>query len=859
MSDKETEEIYYYEFIKGNSSKFWEITIKRNAFITRYGRIGTKGRETVKEWDSSDIAYKEATKLRKSKEEKGYVLKEKEKKDDLTDPSKRSEPFVEKEWIVIGEKRFYVIDGHLDLSDKKINNISEIIGLNDLESLKSLDLSGNFIESISGFDNLNNLRYLNLDQNLITKIQGLDNLVNLEEFIIGRRLDTDFGISKLEGLDNLKNLRKLTISVIFLKEISGLENLGNLEELTIICYGHTTRFKKCNVVGLSNHPNLKRIVLQGIRIKTLEHFKDLEQLEELTARDCDIEEINHLSKLNNLKFLDLSKNFPIEEIKGLDSIINLTELYINDCFQIKRIDGLDSLKNLKVLSLNHNQITFIENLEMLQNLQKLDLSSNKINLFQGIGTLNKLEELNLDYNSAYAKTGLQFTILEENLPKLKILHLNRTRIKSLDEISKLSKLEELYIDDNRMESLEPLKKLKHLRVLTIHDNRIYPPEGKYKNRSDLSSLRNMTSLEVLDLSRNDIIDINDLTGLFNLKELDLFLNRGVDISLLSKITSLEKLRLYACDIKDLSPLKSLKNLKELDLQDNELESFEPIEHLEKLETVIISRDQLESLSSFRISSRLLNLFYYYKVNSNKLSKVNELEDQIDLVNQRRLKEKQEKETKKMIFSTLKAIKTYFTSGEYDESKKKVKKELKGWFTEDYIDQELYTFFNEIEGAIVYTYEEQYEAEHGKEIDDCLEDPDCPIDPNLYIDEAITEAEAESRFRYKEELQFLDDLIKAYSEDFLLNARKWMLMNLEEFILENFNIHALKFTSQSIEKLVEAGIRNSLHSQFSLIHLDLNTIDHWMMYLDGIFSSCEDSSLDYQKFLDDLKKELYDDE
>ncbi len=36
MSGKE-EEVYYYEFIKGTSFKFWEITIKDNTFTTRFG------------------------------------------------------------------------------------------------------------------------------------------------------------------------------------------------------------------------------------------------------------------------------------------------------------------------------------------------------------------------------------------------------------------------------------------------------------------------------------------------------------------------------------------------------------------------------------------------------------------------------------------------------------------------------------------------------------------------------------------------------------------------------------------------------------------------------------------------------
>ncbi len=75
MCAKDLDEKYYYEFVKGTSSKFWEITIKENTFIIKYGRIGSEGQQTVKKWDSPETALREATKLRESKEKKGYVLK----------------------------------------------------------------------------------------------------------------------------------------------------------------------------------------------------------------------------------------------------------------------------------------------------------------------------------------------------------------------------------------------------------------------------------------------------------------------------------------------------------------------------------------------------------------------------------------------------------------------------------------------------------------------------------------------------------------------------------------------------------------------------------------------------------------
>ena len=52
----------------------WEITLDGSAFTTKYGKIGTDGQETIKEWDDDDKAKKEYDKLIAEKTKKGYKL-----------------------------------------------------------------------------------------------------------------------------------------------------------------------------------------------------------------------------------------------------------------------------------------------------------------------------------------------------------------------------------------------------------------------------------------------------------------------------------------------------------------------------------------------------------------------------------------------------------------------------------------------------------------------------------------------------------------------------------------------------------------------------------------------------------------
>jgi DNA ligase-1 len=65
----------YFEFIEGTSAKFWEIRVEGTSFFTRYGKIGTDGQTTQKDWDSAERAEAEAAKLVVEKTKKGYAEK----------------------------------------------------------------------------------------------------------------------------------------------------------------------------------------------------------------------------------------------------------------------------------------------------------------------------------------------------------------------------------------------------------------------------------------------------------------------------------------------------------------------------------------------------------------------------------------------------------------------------------------------------------------------------------------------------------------------------------------------------------------------------------------------------------------
>jgi predicted DNA-binding WGR domain protein len=63
----------HFQFIGGNSAKFWEIETNGLEVKVRYGRLGTKGQISDKSFPDEAAAQKHAEKLIQEKTSKGYV------------------------------------------------------------------------------------------------------------------------------------------------------------------------------------------------------------------------------------------------------------------------------------------------------------------------------------------------------------------------------------------------------------------------------------------------------------------------------------------------------------------------------------------------------------------------------------------------------------------------------------------------------------------------------------------------------------------------------------------------------------------------------------------------------------------
>ena len=62
-----------FEFVGGNSAKFWEVTVAQATVTVCFGRLGTNCQTNTKSFGDSEAAQKHADKLIEQKVGKGYI------------------------------------------------------------------------------------------------------------------------------------------------------------------------------------------------------------------------------------------------------------------------------------------------------------------------------------------------------------------------------------------------------------------------------------------------------------------------------------------------------------------------------------------------------------------------------------------------------------------------------------------------------------------------------------------------------------------------------------------------------------------------------------------------------------------
>jgi internalin A len=258
--------------------------------------------------------------------------------------------------------------------------------------------------------------------------------------------------------------------------------------------------------------------------------------------DADLEPVGKISSLRKLNLAHTRiTDVGIEHLKPLQNVVELN-LYYAEYLTDTALAHLRGWKHLEVLNLRGVRLTSqaFEHLSQLTALRSLDIAFTEVedDGFEQLSSLTKLESLALGGNrlSGSALSSLKL------LPALRTLDVGgMQRVDSGRWGLALS-------EDN----LRRLSELTQLRVLTLtganlNDRRIDRPGNQLAQRTeltDISKLRSLQNLELLDLSRTPVLPsaLTALRDLPKLHELRLGLTPKIDDTAIDTLIAMKQLR-----------------------------------------------------------------------------------------------------------------------------------------------------------------------------------------------------------------------------------------------------------------------------------------------------------------------------
>ena len=347
---------------------------------------------------------------------------------------------------------------------------------------------------------------------------------------------------------------------------------------------------------------------------------EMASMSEVTIRGIrDLTGIQFASDLRDLTIINSSRygSLDLSLLAHLPKLISLT-IWSSG---VRDIRPLRNLTNLRRLDLARNQVDDLASLSGLVDLREMVIKDNRVFDLRPLSAMTKLKELDAERNDISTLSALENTSLEW-------LRLDGNPISDVTPIANLP-LARLFLNGTNVADLSPLRDSRGLRVFEAENTRLHDVSvfeewglcGTLRLRgnaiSDVSSFARMPRLRSLDLSHNQISDVEPLVGtdltmlyldfnpirdispLAELKSLWLLSlkgNRIVDIEPLRELTGLKNLYLSGNGITDVSALAGLSLLKDLRLADNRISNIAPLAPLVRLSSLDISDNSIVDIA-----------------------------------------------------------------------------------------------------------------------------------------------------------------------------------------------------------------------------------------------------------------------
>ena len=310
--------------------------------------------------------------------------------------------------------------------------------------------------------------------------------------------------------------------------------------------------------------------------------EDMVSLTGLTAQYAGIRDLAGLELATRLEKLVLDGN-EIVDLSPVSDLGNLKRLSLYGN-RVRDVAPLSRLTALETLNLAYNPIDDISSLSGLENLWRLQLGNTGV-IFEDVSRLPYFDSLrSLDLSGLGIDNA---DLMEIGKLQLGYLYLANNAVSDLSPLSRMSTLRVLNLSYNDIVEIEPLAPMEELTQLQLAGNQI----------ADISAVSGLTDLKALNLRDNDLTDVGSLAELEELTWLWLNGNRIADVSPLANLSALRFLTLRSNAVSDISSLAGLSSLESLDLTKNRIVDLPPLASLSALRSLTLEDNAVSEIDA----------------------------------------------------------------------------------------------------------------------------------------------------------------------------------------------------------------------------------------------------------------------
>lgn len=353
-------------------------------------------------------------------------------------------------------------------------------------------------------------------------------------------------------------------------------------------------FNTVTIAGneVDKNKNVLQLFNKTIDIDDMQALLSMENLERLTFESCTFEadaaeKVGQIK--SNLEFLSFQSCEGIEDFSQISQLANLKNLTIIDSgLTDEKLAEIDFSKNNALISVdfsNNPQLSDLSNLQELSDtLEKLCVSKTSVIDFSPIQNWENLTTIEAEENG----------------------------LKTLSTLTN-SNIQQLFVKGNQITDISGLRDLNDLEVLDASQNQI----------SDLSALEGHKELYNLKLNQNHIANIDAISGCEKLMVLDLSDNEIQSLAALSSCGKLEYVYVNRNQLKNLSGLEQALELSTIEATENQLENIDGLSNSTVLKEVNLNQNQISDISLLSKSAATLTHLYF---NGNQVSDLSALKD-----------------------------------------------------------------------------------------------------------------------------------------------------------------------------------------------------------------------------------------